>query len=210
MVISALDPTQKGESAVWTFTTGTGSSTTATCPLVKDATIRGGSYVNVNYGGQLSDPVGNRLIGIGRDGFAFVDGVAAPLKVLVQFDCSAIPSGNAIHNATLSLKRSNMGGGAWPGPVSVYFDPFSGPWNENTVKWSNAPAANMGMRVTGTILTASNTLLETNVTSIVQAWVSGSIPNYGLLISSSALESASIGMYYLRENSPAQAFRHQY
>jgi len=115
-------------------------------------------------------------------------------RALLQFDLSSIPAGSTINSATLKLQSTQIGGTL---NISVY---------EVTESWSEgsgtgtAGAANWNERAAGTNwTTAGGTYDPTavanlntnatgqhtwNITSLVQAWFSGTKTNNGLMVAS--------------------------
>ena len=98
----------------------------------------------------------------------------------IQFDLSALPQDATVTKATLRLYVDAV---ATPGS----FDVFQGnsAWQENTLNFSDAPlpgaSATNGapVAVTASIV---NQFLLIDVTSLVEQWVSGALPNNGLVL----------------------------
>ena len=92
---------------------------------------------------------------------------------LLRFDLSPIPNGAIITSATATL-HVLVGGGA---PVRAHR--VLAPWSEPTVTWASfagayAPAVDATFPGTSTA--------STNLSALVQGWVSGAIPNNGVLL----------------------------
>ncbi len=109
---------------------------------------------------------------------------------LVQFNLSSLPSSvnpSQLNRATLRLFVSGL---TASGTFDVFF--INGAWNENNVTYANAPALGpsvaLGVPVSSS---AKNNYIEVDVTSALQAWMSGSQQNYGLALVPSPLSQIS-------------------
>lgn len=131
-------------------------------------------------------------MGIGYEECQFT----SALRSLVRFDLSAVPRNAKIANATVYLFLESscaIRGKSYP----VYTYPVTAPWDETGVTWNNQPP-------TGSIV---NTITiggqdwnyhGSDVTSLVQKWVSGAQPNYGVMFRSleySGNETASLSFF---------------
>jgi hypothetical protein len=103
---------------------------------------------------------------------------------LLQFDMTELPGGittNQVSKAMLTLYANSVGA---PGAISVYA--ASGAWTESAVNGTNAPIAGAPVTLNVSVpATAKGNYLAIDVTTAVQAWVSGS-PNNGFLILASS------------------------
>ncbi|MFT3771345.1 MAG: MopE-related protein [Minicystis sp.] len=100
-------------------------------------------------------------------------------QLLLQYDLSAIPSGpnTNIVTATVNLARGQV---APSGPGTVEVHNILAPWSESTVTWQSFNGA-----FDPTILTTfsnQNTFPSFTIQPLVQAWVRGTLPNYGILL----------------------------
>ena len=105
----------------------------------------------------------------------------ADRRGLVKFDLSSIPSNAIITNATLYLyEKSNK-----TDQVTFIYRVTSD-WTENTVTWQtwNLPGGDFDNTVSHFTYfpDQNNCMLSINLTSLVQLWVNGTYPNYGLLL----------------------------
>jgi len=113
-------------------------------------------------------------------------------NALVRFDLSAVPGTAIITSATLELSQKAAGSGA--GNVEVHR--VTAPWLEQEASWNNAavglPWANSGgdydpaVVDTAAVAAGTDTLVRWDVTTTVAAWVDGSLPNHGLLLTPGA------------------------
>lgn len=106
---------------------------------------------------------------------------SADRRGLVKFDLTSIPSNAIITDATLYLyEKSNK-----PDQVTSIYRVTSD-WTENTVTWQtwNLPGGDFDSSLSYFTYfpDQNNCMLSINLTSLVQLWVNGTYPNYGLLL----------------------------
>jgi hypothetical protein len=111
----------------------------------------------------------------------------------VQFNLSAIPTGATVTKATLRLYVDLV---ISNGSFDIY--QVNKSWSESTLTYNNQPLP-LGASATGghpiSITSSSfNQFLLIDVTSLVQGWVGGTLPNYGVAL---ALPSGSAANFYL-------------
>ncbi len=100
---------------------------------------------------------------------------------LFRWDLSSIPPTATVLSAGVTLNLTSTG----PGTPRVHL--ITGPWNENTVTWASFAGA-----FNPTVLTSfSNGFPATpavsfNILPTAKGWVSGAIPNHGLLLEQAA------------------------
>ncbi len=139
----------------------------ATLAMAQSAPPAGDSFTNnasprTNYGTQTSLVVG------------------AGVNSYLQFNLAPLPAGASVAKATLRLYVNQVGTN---GSVDAY--QVNSSWNEGTLNFNNAPA--LGTSATGvhpaSITTNSlNDFVLLDVTSLVQQWVAGTLPNNGLAL----------------------------
>ncbi len=117
-------------------------------------------------------------------------------RSLVKFDLSAIPQGTQIAQATLSLYHANYCDiGNRTHSVTTYR--IANNWSESSVNWNNQPS--LGEPFGSASITSGAWGRYTfDVTTLVQAWVNGTRPNYGVMVrgpESSGNDSARLGFY---------------
>jgi hypothetical protein len=96
----------------------------------------------------------------------------------IQFDLASIPTTASISQATLKLYVNTV---TTAGSFNV--DYVNGAWAESTIDASNAPALGTTIASDVAITTADkNQYILINVTSAVQAWLSGSEANNGIAL----------------------------
>ena len=116
------------------------------------------------------------------------------LSSLVQFDLSDIPDKAKVLSASLHLYYWHYNSADPVGrPVRAYIN--TGPWDETTTNWLNAPAYDPAV-------TASTMILDTygpvrwDVTGDVQKFVRGTIANYGWRIMDTRDDGANAMIYF--------------
>ncbi|MFF9276925.1 DUF6528 family protein [Streptomyces griseosporeus] len=118
----------------------------------------------------------------------------------LQFDVSKL-RGASIKSAKLRLYDSYTGScdGWW-----MYVDPVASSWDQSTLTWANKPGVTAGYQASAnfgighpncpdvpnrTDPDQSNGLRRIDVTSMVNAWAQGTLPNYGMQLSAGELDS---------------------
>lgn len=98
------------------------------------------------------------------------------LRGLIRFDLSSIPPSATIVSATMSLwERLNTG------PTPTYAARrITESWDEMAVTWNTRPARTDTGKVTW--VTVNNGWNNITLTAMVQAWVNGTNPNYGVYV----------------------------
>jgi hypothetical protein len=121
-------------------------------------------------------------------------------RSLARFDTSSLPSGSSILEATLRLYLVNSCDYANRyHSTTIYRIPSS--WSYSTVTWNTQPSYAESY---GTTSVASRTWgwYGFNVRGLVQGWVNGSFPNYGLMIRGpeSSTTGARLGFATMNED----------
>ncbi len=104
-------------------------------------------------------------------------------RSLVRFDLSAIPSGTGIANATLSLYLSSSCDYATRSHVVTTYR-VTGDWSEYGVTWNTQPPSAEAYGSTAVVSRDAWGWYDFNVTTLVQGWINGGYPNYGLTLRS--------------------------
>src|SRR5436305_79007 len=128
---------------------------------------------NTNYGGNASLAV------------------LAGNTSLIQFNVSPLPSGVSASQLNKATLRVFVSGLSNAGSFDVVL--VNGTWNENSVTYGNRP--NLGNVIAAgvpVVATARNTFIAVDVTSALQAWLSGSQANNGVAIVASASSPISV------------------
>lgn len=116
---------------------------------------------------------------------------------ILLFDFSSLPGGVVIDSAVLTLYKY----GGWEQPTGTQSEvsALAVPWDASAT-WNNASVGNPwttpGGDVTGAAYATNSEVIGAgylpvtwDVTSLIAAWTSGSLPNYGLLLSANPGDS---------------------
>jgi hypothetical protein len=106
-------------------------------------------------------------------------GGAGNYEGLISFDLSALAAGTtptSIAKASITLFVNKLGA---PGAIDV--SAANGNWSEGEVNGTNAPIPGMVV-ASQVIVTGASTYITLDATALVQAWLSGTIVNSGILI----------------------------
>ena len=149
-------------------------------PLLAQAPPSADTFVSSTYSKTNFGAVGSLNVGGGSTSY-------------VQFNLSGIPIGATVTKATLRLYVDLV---ISNGTFDVY--QVNKSWGESTLTYNNQPLP-LGTSATGghpvSVSSSSfSQFLLIDVTSLVQGWVGGTIPNYGVAL---ALPSGSAANFYL-------------
>jgi uncharacterized repeat protein (TIGR01451 family) len=109
------------------------------------------------------------------------------MRVVMHFDLQEIPPGAVVTNATLRLsvdERDDSGQ-----PVRVHHITTS--WAENGVTWLNRANSYAPAVVHGSFTPAATGPISADVTGLVRSWLSGTLPNHGLMLIATSLDEES-------------------
>jgi Cohesin domain len=101
-------------------------------------------------------------------------------RTLVRFGLEMLPKGAVIKSATLGLKLNQTGSKQ---KVRVYR--ITRAWSEGWPTWRNSAGNYDGRVVWGSFVPQGTGFVTTDVTGLVSHWYIGSLPNYGLMLTSS-------------------------
>lgn len=105
----------------------------------------------------------------------------ADRRGLVKFDLSSIPSNSTVTSATLYLYSKDQKDTQ---TTSLYR--VTANWSENSVTWLTWTLLGGDFDNSVSYFTfipdPANCMVTMNITSLVQAWVNGTYPNYGLML----------------------------
>jgi hypothetical protein len=146
--------------------------TTVTLTSIADACVLEG-YPTVNFGDAAD-------MWVGYDDYLEPDGKIA--RSMVKFNIAGIPAGATIHSAKLRLYL--IGSWEFPGYLDrVVAYQAAGNWTEAGVTWNNKPAMGTSYGyVDVPPYSSPGAWYELDVNALVQGWVNGSIPNYGIVL----------------------------
>jgi hypothetical protein len=106
---------------------------------------------------------------------------SADYRALLRYDLSAIPANADITGAKLYLTGNNTAS-----DQVIYVYRVTAPWSEGTTTWQSwtNPGGDFDSSLAYALFvpTQANCALEIDLTDLVQQWVDGSLPNYGVLL----------------------------
>ena len=97
-------------------------------------------------------------------------------QVLVQFDLASVPTGSVVTSATVGFWVENDSQDA----VSVH--QITHQWSEYSATWNDMGSNYATTAVASFIPSSKDQIVTVDVTALVQQWVNGSVPNYGLML----------------------------
>ncbi|MFB6366197.1 GBS Bsp-like repeat-containing protein [Paenibacillus elgii] len=109
-------------------------------------------------------------------------GIHAGGFLYLRFNVDFIPSGAYIHSATLYLTQTPELPGSGDAWQTINLDRISSPWDPNTVSNASPPGTDLILASNSWDL-APGAVREYNLRDLVQTWVNGSYPNYGVRVS---------------------------
>ena len=102
---------------------------------------------------------------------------ATQREALVRFDLGAVPAGAIINSAILTMDESALVSGA----ASINAHRVTAAWNETTVTWQSFNQAFVAAP-DASFSNTSNPATTSALVPLVQTWVNGTNPNYGILL----------------------------
>jgi hypothetical protein len=105
------------------------------------------------------------------------------MRGLLRFDLSDIPAGASVTSARFYLVPQDDRTGQ-----ATYLYRLTSGWSESSATWSSPwlePGGDFGdsFSYAQILNEQKNCAIEVNITGLVQAWVDGDFPNYGILLS---------------------------
>jgi hypothetical protein len=104
-------------------------------------------------------------------------GVGSRRRILLRFEWPSIPAGLTVKSATLRLNLMAATGDA---DHTVYAHRVSSAWDEASATWATEPGVAKNASAQTLVGSTPQSLVEWDVTYMVQMWVSGAWQNYGL------------------------------
>ena len=136
----------------------------------------GTAYAQVTPSADAYTNAASSTTNYGANTLLAVDGATA--VSYLQFNLASVPTSASISQATLKLYVNTV---TTAGSFNV--DYVNGAWEESTIDASNAPPLGGAIASNVAITTADkNQYILINVTSAVQAWLSGSETNHGIAL----------------------------
>jgi hypothetical protein len=125
---------------------------------------------------------------------------------LIKFNLSSIPANTVINSAYIYLDSKDIRSGQ-----TTYFYRLTRDWVESTVSWNNASTGipwttgggDYAAGAYASYYPVVNCMIKIDITNLVQGWIDGSYPNYGLLMLSTGTEGEV--QYTSRDDGSASA-----
>lgn len=115
-----------------------------------------------------------------RVGYGHAPGEVKARRALVRFDLSFIPLGSQVQSA--SFRALYLDGAGFAEPLIIGLYQVQNPWSEMSVNWNNQPSVQPEMVARVEIPREPKQIYDWNVRGLVQRWVNGESPNYGLTL----------------------------
>ena len=101
------------------------------------------------------------------------------VRTYIQFDLSTVPANVVLVNADLRLYNY---GGPGTDDFTIGLHNVISAWDESTVTWSLQPTCSVDAETTSDITLGDITWESWEIDTLVQAWLDGSITNYGVVL----------------------------
>lgn len=133
-----------------------------------------------NYADSMypNSAYGNRPILYVGNSYDRAQNLSGPARIYIQFDLSAIPGHALVTSAEMILYQMYAPLASQTYEVHV----VESPWEEYAMNWTTQPASGSAVISTALVPAQKDILVSWNVTSGVQRWVNGEVPNYGFMI----------------------------
>ena len=108
--------------------------------------------------------------------------VYSPCRTYLQFDLSTIPATAVVTDANLGLYNYYY---ELSRPVAASIGAYdvTSNWDEGAITWSNQPTTAATPETTTTVpVDATYDFICWSIDKLVQGWIDGSIPNYGIML----------------------------
>jgi hypothetical protein len=121
-------------------------------------------------------------------------------RALIRFDLSNIPVGTTINSARLQLYITES---SPADDVTLEVARMTEDWDETTVTWANGhqdTIEDLEPPITKVVGLATRVWIELSVTDLVQSWLDGDFPNYGLALHGPEWNTEYIRTFASRES----------
>jgi hypothetical protein len=110
------------------------------------------------------------------------------LRIYIQFDLSTVPADAVVVDANLKLYQSSTFGDA---NFTIGLHNVISAWDESTITWNLQPTCSVDAETTSDITIGDINWKSWEIGTLVQAWLDGSITNYGVVLKDT--DEASVG-----------------
>ena len=118
------------------------------------------------------------------------------IRSFIQFNINSLPSTAVITNAGLSLwYYDHAEASAADRPLVLYR--VTEAWNESTITYNNQPNTSTTVVDTETVpASPTNSFVTWDITNLVKSWVSGTLPNYGVMLNDADYLHENFKLFY--------------
>jgi len=110
------------------------------------------------------------------------------LRIYIQFDLSTVPADAVVVDANLKLYQYSTFGDA---NFTIGLHKVISAWDESTITWNLQPTCSVDAEITSDITAGVFVWKSWEIDTLVQAWLDGSITNYGVVLKDT--DEASVG-----------------
>ncbi|MGO0061836.1 DNRLRE domain-containing protein [Brevibacillus fluminis] len=103
---------------------------------------------------------------------------ASKRRSFLKFDLGLIPNNAVINSATLRLTQTSSSAGS----RTIQAKRIASNWVDNQVSWDTQPTVDATVSGSALVTTATGTVYDFVIKSLVQDWVNGTYENYGLCL----------------------------
>lgn len=107
-------------------------------------------------------------------------------RAYLQFDLTPVPAGAVIESALLMLYHhvTNFNLGSESQYVNTGVYQLNGPWQEDEITWDTRCGYKETPESTCTVPLSDFTWFSWDITDLLQTWLDGAFPNYGVVLKS--------------------------
>jgi hypothetical protein len=120
-------------------------------------------------------------------------GTNAAFRGFLKFDLGLIPNDATITSAILKLSKV---GGVGTGARTIRVHRVTNDWQENILSWNTQPSYDASVVTSLSVDPQGSGVFSFNVTSLVQQWINGTVPNYGLMLRDANESGSSVNISF--------------
>ncbi|MBI4603982.1 MAG: DNRLRE domain-containing protein, partial [Planctomycetes bacterium] len=139
------------------------------------------AYVNDS---ALTDNFNNAFLVVGKSTQEFLP----RYRSFLRFNLGSIPAGAVITSATLRLNLQAFEGS---GTQAIEVHRVLATWSATTITWKDQPASDAAVEVSRSPGTSVGSWYNFPVTALVQSWVDGTYPSYGVVLKAASETTAT-------------------
>ncbi|HDK26780.1 MAG TPA: DNRLRE domain-containing protein, partial [Candidatus Atribacteria bacterium] len=101
------------------------------------------------------------------------------IRMYIEFDLSSIPENARVVDADLKLYQFDSLG---TDNFTIGLYKITSTWDESTIDWDPQPSSSTDAEITSSINAGATTWESWDIDTLVQGWLDGTIPNYGMML----------------------------